>query len=214
MISLFQKPDWYKAIVPTTQVPAILFHDDKIINDKKTQRSLVWESKDILQALDDKFPDTPKLVLNTKAYKVASEQMGDFNTVGFAFLGYARTNDDEISPEEKALILHEKRQEFLKALDELNDSILETDGPFRLGSEFTGVDAEMVPTLERWRYQLPLSHEIDILEGRKGIQRWFEAMDNYKPYSERVMGDRYSWTATRYEKKHSWRFEYDLESGC
>ena len=200
-------------MVPTTQVPAILFHDDKINNDKKTQRSLVWESKDIMQALDDKFPDTPKLVLSTKAYKAASEQMGDLNTVGFAFLGYARNkSDNETSEEEKALILHEKKQEFLKALDELDVSILENGGPFRLGSEFTGVDAEMVPTLERWRYQLPLSHEIDIMEGREGIKRWFEAMDNYKPYSDRVMGDRYSWTATRYEEKHLLRFEDDLES--
>jgi len=54
----------------------------------------------------------------------------------------------------------------------------------------------MVPTLERWRYQLPLTAGIDILENRPNIEKWFEGMDSFAPYSERVAGDKYSWTAT------------------
>ncbi len=54
----------------------------------------------------------------------------------------------------------------------------------------------MIPTLERWRYQLPLTAGVDILEGRPALAGWFERMDSYEPYSDRVAGDAYSWTAT------------------
>merc|ERR1712157_228226 len=80
-------------------------------------------------------------------------------------------------------------------LNELDAELLSHDGPFRLGKVFTAVDAMMVPTLERWRYQLPLSSNMDIMHNRKGLQRWFDAMDNYPAYAERVAGDKYSWTA-------------------
>ena len=67
---------------------------------------------------------------------------------------------------------------------------------FRLGKDFTAIDAIMIPTLERWRWQLPLTSNIDILEGRPALKQWFDAMDSYPPYRDRVMGDEYSWTAT------------------
>eukprot|EP01083_Nonionella_stella_P259198 885253_1 len=44
LISLFAKPDWYKEIVPTTQVPAVLFHDPASA-DEPNARKIVWESK-------------------------------------------------------------------------------------------------------------------------------------------------------------------------
>jgi len=78
----------------------------------------------------------------------------------------------------------------------MEDALVASGGPFRLGEEFTGVDAELVPTLERWRWQMPLSKGFDILEGRPAMQRWFDAMDEFTPYSERVAGDAYSWTCT------------------
>merc|ERR1712157_261822 len=80
-------------------------------------------------------------------------------------------------------------------LNELDAELLSHDGPFRLGKDFTAVDAMMVPTLERWRYQLPLSSNMDIMHNRRGVQRWFDAIDNYPAYAERVAGDEYSWTA-------------------
>jgi len=57
------------------------------------------------------------------------------------------------------------------------------------------VDAVLIPTLERWRYQLPLTHDIDILDGRDNLRMWFGTMDAYEPYNGRVAGDEYSWTA-------------------
>ena len=58
LISLQNKPDWYKALVPTTLVPAVLFHEDE---DKKNERRIVWESSDIIEALDEVFPEHPML---------------------------------------------------------------------------------------------------------------------------------------------------------
>jgi hypothetical protein len=87
------------------------------------------------------------------------------------------------------------KRDFIQALDRLEDSVQRTGGPFRLGKDFTGADAELAPTLERWRYQLPLTKEFDILKGRPFLQKWFDAMDVFAPYSERVSGDAYSWAA-------------------
>ena len=87
------------------------------------------------------------------------------------------------------------KQDLINKLDELEDSFSSYGGPFRLGSEFSGADAELIPLLERWRYQLPISKGFDILQGRPCLQKWFDAMDAFTPYSERVAGDAYSWAA-------------------
>jgi len=215
LISLSNKPDWYKEMVPTTQVPAVLFHTDidsngpapidmdtdTNTNREPNSRKLVWESLDIMMALDEMFPDTPQLVLDTDEYKKASEMNTSLNTAGFKFV-YASSGGSESESEsessEKLILqeLEEKKQAFLDALDELDRAIAESGGPFRLGTDFTGVDAEIIPSLERWRYQLPLSKGIDILDSRPALVKWFQAMDSYAPYSERVAGDEYSWVAT------------------
>lgn len=92
----------------------------------------------------------------------------------------------------------DRKAKFLSELDRLDAALLENTngGGFRLGRDFTAVDAIMIPMLERWRYQLPITTNIDILEGRPGLAKWFEEMDSYEPYSSRVAGDEYSWTAT------------------
>ncbi|KAH8094080.1 glutathione transferase [Aureococcus anophagefferens] len=55
LINLQDKPDWYKEIVPTTLVPAIEFHDDAWDASARGSGRLVWESADILAALDAEF---------------------------------------------------------------------------------------------------------------------------------------------------------------
>lgn len=201
LIQLFNKPEWYKEMVPTTQVPAVLFHEWSG-DSSQNFRKLVWESADVMKALDEAFPDTVQLVHDTPEYKAAKDQIDELSKVGFAFLATARqssiSEDDGdtklLDPEEEQ---KQKLADFLSALDQLDQSLEESGGPFRLGSEFSGIDALMVPMLERWRYQLPLKNSpIDILEGRPFLQKWFEGMEAFAPYSERVMGDRYSWVAT------------------
>lgn len=213
-------------MVPTTQVPAVLFHEWNAESDSdgKTEtepssnsRKLVWESIDIMKALDDAFPQTPKLVHDTPEYKAAQDQMDELNKVGFAFLYATRpaaNNDkdagadaDTDTPPLTEEDIESRRQAFISVLNDLEQSLKQTaagegegdanSGPFfRLGNEFSGMDAIMIPTLERWRYQLPLNQNMDILENRPYLTKWFESMEAFTPYSDRVMGDEYSWVAT------------------
>ena len=192
LVPLFNKPDWYKQMVPTGQVPAILFHKWDGGNDENT-RKLVWESRDVMKALDDAFPDTVQLVYDTEEYNGAIEQNERLLKAGFSFLSL----DGQEEGEDAEKVKGEKRDAFISSLNEIDQSLQNSGGPFRLGSKFTGVDAEMIPMLERWRYQLPLKDTpLNILEGRPYLQKWFEAMESFEPYSGRVMGDEYSWVAT------------------
>ena len=52
LINLQDKPQWYLDIVPTTLVPAIEWHDENWKADTPGSGALVWESKDILEAID------------------------------------------------------------------------------------------------------------------------------------------------------------------
>ena len=186
LVPLQNKPQWYKDLVPTTLVPAVLFHGDQ----DQTERKVVWESDAILKSLDELFPDTPQLMLDTEEFKNALELTEKVGSAGFRFVyGNSTLGEEE---------LLQRKNEFNKALDEVNDALDTKNGggPFYLGAEFTGIDAILIPMMERWRYQLPITKELDILQGRPNLQKWFDAMDSYGPYYNRVAGDKYSWTAT------------------
>ena len=190
LINLQDKPEWFKELVPTALVPAVLFHDDEQQEaSSKPERRLVWESLDIMQALDDAFPESPRLVLDTPQYKEAREKDSALFSAGLKF-AYGGRNATLTAEDRLA-----QKKAFEVELDNLDESLASNGGPFRLGKEFTGVDAEIVPIMERWRYQLPITKGMNIMEGRPGLQKWFEAMDSFGPYIERVAGDEYSWSA-------------------
>lgn len=186
-------------MVPTGLVPAVLFHGDEGGDESEatTSRELVWESDAILEALDAKFPDTPQLMKKgDKSFDAALDLQNRLQSAGFKF-AYGNRNgtltDDEIQ---------KTRDDFESVLDELDAALGEqasaagTEKCFRLGTEFSGVDAIMVPTLERWRYQLPITENLDVLENRNHLKNWFDTMESYEAYGGRVAGDEYSWTAT------------------
>lgn len=114
-------------------------------------------------------------------------------TAGFQY-AYAGKNKT-LTEEDKA----SKKDEFNAALDKFDEFLGQNKdaGPFALGSSVSGIDVEIVPVLERWRYQMPITNGMDITDGgrRKCIQRWYDAMDQFEPYINRVKGDEYSWTA-------------------
>jgi len=216
LVSLQNKPEWFKQMVPTGLVPAVLFHGDDITettDDGKnnTSRTLVWESDAILYALDEMFPDTPRLMHDdNEDFKEAMDMQNRLQSAGFQYL-YGGRNETTTESERQTL-----RANFEGVLDELDAALRDqyhasvagdsdsgsgdssdsvSGGCFRLGQEFSGVDAMMIPTLERWRYQLPINEQFDILENRSHLQQWFEHMDSFAPYADRVAGDEYSWTA-------------------
>jgi len=200
LVPLQGKPEWYKQMVPTGLVPAVLFHGDEDGgggSDTGTSRELVWESDAILEALDAKFPETPRLMRKGEQdFDDALDLQNRLQAAGFAF-AYGNRNGTLTDAE-----LQQNRDGFDAVLDELDAALAEqaaalgTDTCFRLGAEFSGLDAIMVPTLERWRYQLPITNDVDILARRSHLKNWFDTMDAYEAYGGRVAGDEYSWTAT------------------
>lgn len=206
LVPLQGKPEWYKQMVPTGLVPAVLFHGDQAENEEETdtpstpntRRELVWESDAILRALDAKFPDTVRLMRDDdEDFNEALKLQDRVQAAGFK-MAYANRNGTLTDAE-----IEEHRSAFGGVLDEL-DSALATvqeqqtgDGAcFRLGPDFSGLDAIMVPTLERWRHQLPLTENFDILEGRPHLEAWFDHMEAFPAFGARIAGDEYSWTAT------------------
>lgn len=207
LISLFNKPKWFTDMVPTGLVPVVLIHTDTMEQQRQEkegrkddeteptsnvppQRKLIWESSDILKALDEYFPDTPKLVLeDNEQFMKGKEVIEKLTTAGFRY-SYNMRNET-LTDEEKA----QHRKDFEEQLDKLDDFIGTNSGsPFFL-DDISALDVEAVPSLERWRYQLPLVKGMDITEGRSNLKKWFDAMDEYEPYIQRVAGDQYSWTA-------------------
>ena len=203
LINLYDKPKWFLDMVPTGLVPVVLIHTDTIEKQKegqidddeaetktKPRRTMVWESLDILKALDEHFPDTPKLIYeDDEEYMNGRKLVNELSNVGFQYVYNMR--NETLTAEEKETQL----VKFEEKLDELDEFIgSHTKSSFFL-DEISGLDVEAVPTLERWRYQLPLTKNMDITDGRPNIKKWFAALDQYQPYVERVAGDEYSWTA-------------------
>ncbi|MEL7341318.1 MAG: glutathione S-transferase family protein, partial [Bacteroidota bacterium] len=211
LINLRDKPDWFLQMCPTGLVPCVLIHtDDPQLSQKKDlpntnenedadvtpQRIFVWESLDILKALDEYFPDTLQLMQGDEQAHAEARKVASATTAaGVQFL-YGNRNATVTAAEKEA-----KREAFLQALQDLDgflgQSEGEASGPFCLGSEISGIDIEMVPTMERWRYQLPLTANIKIYDEERfpHIVRWFQALEQLPAYSQRVAGDAYSWTA-------------------
>ena len=197
LINLQNKPDWFLEMVPTGLVPAVMFYDEKTTNsvgddNAKPQRTLIWESLDIMKALDELFPDTEKLILDDlPKYKEGEEIISRLSTAGFQYL-YSGRNDTLTEEDKKQLKLN-----FQTTLDEFDAFIASNEGgPFILGSKVSGIDVQIIPAMERLRYQLPITVDMNIMEGRPNLQKWFEeGMDTLGAYANRVAGDKYSWTA-------------------
>lgn len=205
LVNLQNKPQWYKDMVPTKLVPAVLFYgttgesstdaDDDTNTNNKNERTLVWESADILRALDERFPDTVPLVLeDDEEYRIAQAAVNRVTTAGILFQYGSR--NATLTEEDRA----ERRRDFVRALDELDACLGRNDDSPFFGNRVTAVDCQLVPVVERWRYQLPLTstHDDakDILAGRPNLRRWWEeGMNRLPAYANRVAGDAYSWTA-------------------
>eukprot|EP00747_Dinoflagellata_sp_TGD_P167387 gnl/TRDRNA2_/TRDRNA2_191727_c0_seq1.p1 gnl/TRDRNA2_/TRDRNA2_191727_c0~~gnl/TRDRNA2_/TRDRNA2_191727_c0_seq1.p1 ORF type:complete len:555 (-),score=111.14 gnl/TRDRNA2_/TRDRNA2_191727_c0_seq1:29-1453(-) len=179
LINLRDKPKWYTDMVPTKLVPAIKMHDSG---------ELVWESLDIMNFLDKNFPDTRPLMAPNASVSEALARNDKLLSAGFRF-AYGNRNAS-LSDSEK----QQRREDFLAVMDEL-DAALAAEGPFLVGPHLTGADAALIPMMERYRWQLPFTGDLNIYDDRwPAVKRWFDAMDTLPSYRDGAMGDEVSWT--------------------
>ncbi len=112
-IDLSNKPKWYTDAVPTARVPAA-----------KIEGELIYESKDILLALEAQFGET-LLAENPEEKAIARQWVDEAETNGFRDISYKFLRQ----PAENANELAQRQQEFETKLDEIEQLLGKYPGP-------------------------------------------------------------------------------------
>ncbi|MBW4687943.1 MAG: glutathione S-transferase N-terminal domain-containing protein [Komarekiella atlantica HA4396-MV6] len=173
-IDLSNKPKWYTDLVPTTLVPAA-----------KIEGNLVYESKDILLALEARFPHPALLPENPEENAVARQLVEEAETNGFRNLAYKFLREAPIDSDELAKL----QAEFEAKLDELEQALAKYPGPYFV-STFSLVDIMYSPHLDRLAANLPVYRGYH-LKGNPRFPRinaWFDAL-NQRPAYDLVKSD-------------------------
>jgi glutathione S-transferase len=173
-IDLSNKPKWYTDLVPTTLVPAAKIED-----------KLVYESKDILLALEEQFGDPPLLPEDPEENKVARQLVEDAETSGFSSAAYKFLRESTSDANELASL----QAAFEAKLDEIEQALGKYPGSYFV-STFSLVDIMYSPHLDRLAANLPVYRGYHIKGNPRfpRINAWFEAL-NQRPAYHRVKSD-------------------------
>uniref|UniRef100_A0A7S1T0D5 GST N-terminal domain-containing protein n=1 Tax=Tetraselmis chuii TaxID=63592 RepID=A0A7S1T0D5_9CHLO len=145
-IDLRAKPDWYLEMVPTGMVPAA-----------KVDGKLIYESADILKALEESFPDTPLLPPSDDPMSQRAAELIDMcdnsgvGGAGYTYLAGRRMGGDASDPPPS---VEELKAAFEAKLNEMEEVLGESEGPFFL-PEFSLVDIMFTPAMERLACNMP-----------------------------------------------------------
>lgn len=173
-IDLINKPKWYTDLVPTTLVPAV-----------KIEGNLVYESKDILLALEEQFSEPPLLPENPEENAIARQWIEGAETSGFRDIAYKFLRESISDANELANL----QADFEAKLDRLEQTLGKYPGPFFV-STFSLVDIMYSAHLDRLAANLPVYRGYHI-KGNPRFPRlnaWFEAI-NQRPAYHRVRSD-------------------------
>ncbi|MEH1783280.1 MAG: glutathione S-transferase family protein [Nostoc sp.] len=172
-IDLINKPKWYTDLVPTTLVPAA-----------KIEGKLVYESKDILLALEEQFGST-LLPEDPQENAVARQWLEDAETNGVRDIAYKFLRQAPEDPNELASL----QATFEAKLDELEQLLGKYAGPYFL-STFSVVDITYSPHLDRLAANLPVYRGYHLKGNPRypRINAWFEALKQ-RPAYQRVKSD-------------------------
>lgn len=173
-IDLSNKPKWYTDLVPTTLVPAA-----------KIEGELVYESKDILLALEERFPDSPLLPSDPEENAIAKQLIEEAEKNGFKEISYKFLREAPSDPDELANL----QQSFEAKLDELEQALAKSPSPYFL-STFSLVDIMYSPHLDRLAANLPVYRGFHIKGSPRypNLNTWFAAL-NERPAYHRVKSD-------------------------
>ncbi|QLE48323.1 glutathione S-transferase [Nostoc sp. C057] len=172
-IDLTNKPKWYTDLVPTTLVPAA-----------KIEGKLVYESKEILLALEEQFgstllPEDPEENAVARLWLEEAETNG-VRDIAYKFLRQAPEDPNELASLQTA---------FEAKLDELEQLLGKYSGPYFL-STFSVVDITYSPHLDRLAANLPVYRGYHLKGNPRypRINAWFEAL-RQRPAYHRVKSD-------------------------
>ncbi|KAF5833374.1 glutathione S-transferase [Dunaliella salina] len=192
LVSLQNKPEWYMQLVPTKKVPAMSF------TDSNNQRELIWESKDILLEMEDRFREVPLLPADPSLRQEALTIMEDLETkhdvgaAGFKFMaGGSMFNRAE--PRDPAQ-LPQFQAEFEQELRWMEGTLVKHGGPYFLGSMFSLVDIMFISFMERLVAGLPFFRGYSLKDNPEfpRIAEWVRAMNQRDAY-RRVKTDDYTY---------------------
>ena len=175
-INLTDKPQWYKDMVPTGLVPAV-----------KIEGELVYESKDILLALENKFDRFPLLPKEPQERSVALDMIEAFDSNGLVKSGYEFLSNSvkskEITPEEKEAQLLNSQTTFETKLDQLEETLGQYPGVYFM-QEFSLVDIMYTPGLTRLAANLPVFRGYSIYDNARfgRINQWLMAINQRPAY--------------------------------
>lgn len=172
-IDLSNKPKWYTDQVPTTLVPAAHIHGQ-----------LIYESKDILLALEEAF-EHPLLPTDPGKKAEAIQYLHDWEKGGFQALSYKFVRHKAEDPEE----LQELLTELEHWLDQLEGSLTRYPGPYFL-EEFSLLDILHSPHLDRLAANLPVYRHYSLKHNPRypNLTQWFATLSE-RPAYQRVRSD-------------------------
>lgn len=171
-IDLNNKPKWYTDLVPTTLVPAAKIDGD-----------LIYESKDILLALEGRFPEIPLLPADPEENQAARHLIEEAETNGFKEAAYKFLR--EPVTDELAIV----QASFEAKLDQLEQALSIYPGSYFL-STFSLVDIMYSPHLDRLAANLPVYRGYHIINNPRypNLNAWFTALSD-RPAYHRVKSD-------------------------
>ena len=173
-IDLRNKPKWYTDLVPTALVPAAKIEDQ-----------FVYESKNILLALEARFSDSPLLPTDPQENAIARQLVEAAETNGVKEAGYKFVMGTSADGDELATL----QAAFEAKLDELEQALAKYPGSYFL-STFSLVDIMHAPHLDRLAASLPVYRDYHIKGNPRfpNFNAWLAAL-NERPAYDRVKTD-------------------------
>ncbi len=172
-IDLRNKPEWYTQMVPTGLVPAA-----------KIKGELVYESKDILLALEEEF--APSLLpIDARENAQAQGMIDDCETndlvpSGYRFLLGRIDSESSDSPE---IQLSQLQIQFENKLDEIETALAKFSSPYFF-RDFSLVDIMYAPGLWRLANNLPRFRGYSLVGNERYplLNQWLEAIEQRPSY--------------------------------